>query len=116
LVDFDTNGMLLRKLGISVVAASVDSVADTIELAEGLRIRYVKMLAEVDAAAVARDTGAAMQSGERDFLHATEFLLDPDGAIVNSVYSSGPIGRFDANDVLKKVIFEQHQAARRAQP
>ncbi len=36
--------------------------------------------------------------------------IDPDGHIVNSSYSSGPIGRFTANEVLKKTIFEQAKA------
>jgi len=30
---------------------------------------------------------------------------------VNAVYSSGSIGRLTANDILKKVIFEQARAA-----
>jgi len=111
LVDFDSNAMVLRELDITVVAASVDDVATTADLAAGLRIRYVTMLAGLDAVAVAESTGAALQTGERTFLHATGFLLDPDGAIVNSVYSSGPIGRFTANDIEKKVVFERARAA-----
>jgi len=111
LVDFDTNGTLLKKLGVQVVAASVDSVADTASLAEGQRLGYVKMLAELDASAVAATTGAFLQTGDRVFLHATGFVLDPNGKIVNSTYSSGPIGRFSANDALKKIAFEQSRAA-----
>ena len=104
--------MLLNHLGISVVAASVDSVVDTAELSAGLRLRYVKTLAELDGYQVADTTGAFLETGDRVFLHATGFLLNPAGEIVNSVYSSGPIGRLEANDVLKKVIFEQARAAR----
>jgi len=104
--------MLLRQLGVTVVAASVDSVADTAALAAGLRLRYVTPLAELDGPAVAEATGAKLQTGERVFLHAAGFLMDPDGKIVNSVYSSGPIGRFTANDILKKVVAEQARAAR----
>ncbi len=103
--------MLLRDLGISVVAASVDSVDDTLALADGLRLRYVTMLAELDGAAVAAATGAFLQTGDRTFLHATGFLVDPSGEIVNAVYSTGPIGRLTANDILKKVVFEQARVA-----
>ncbi len=102
--------MLLAELGVTVVAASVDPLDKTRALAEGLRIRYVQMLAELDGPAVAESTGAVIQEGDRTFLHATCFLLDPDGHIVNSSYSSGPIGRFTANEVLKKTIFEQAKA------
>ena len=94
--------MLLRDLGITVVAASVDSVDYTRALADGLRLRYVTMLAELDGAAVAEATGAFLQTGDRTFLHAAGFLVDPSGEIVNAVYSTGPIGRFTANDILKK--------------
>lgn len=111
MADFDTNGSLLKQLGLTVVAASVDTVEETANLAEGLRLRYVKILAEVDGPAVAESTGAFLQTGDRTFLHATGFLLDSDGAIVNAVYSTGPIGRFTANDILKKTIFEQVRAS-----
>jgi len=107
LVDFESNVALLNQLGIKVVAGSVDSVAESADLAAGLRLRKVKVLAELDGPAVAEATGASLQTGERVFLNATGFLVDPEGRIVNSAYSSGPIGRFTANDVLKKVIFEQ---------
>ena len=64
----------------------------------------------LDAPAVAEATGANMQQGDRVFLHATGFLLDPEGNVNTSVFSSGPIGRFTANDVLKKVAFEINKA------
>jgi peroxiredoxin len=111
LADFDTNAALLKQLGVTVVSASVDSLAETVDLVTGLRLHYVKALAELDGPAVAESTGAFLQTGERTFLHATGFLLNPTGAIANAVYSTGPIGRFTANDVLKKVAFEQARAA-----
>ncbi len=37
--------------------------------------------------------------------------MDPSGVVVNAVHSTGPIGRLAANDVLKKLIFEQAKAA-----
>jgi len=61
---------------------------------------------------VAEATGARIQTGERTFLHATGFLLNPAGEITDSVYSSGPIGRFVANDILKIVAFRKGVIAR----
>ena len=112
MVDFDLNSNLLRNLGIKVVSGSVDSVERTAQLSAGLQLRYVKPLAELDAVAVSEATGAFMQTGDRTFLHATGWLLDPTGAIVNACYSTGPIGRLTATDVLKKTIFEQAKATR----
>lgn len=104
--------MLLRQEGVNVVAASVDPVSEAKSIVDGLRLGYVRVLGELDGPAVAAATGARIQTGDRSFLHATGFLLDPAGEIVNSVYSSGPIGRFTANDILKKVVFEKARAAR----
>ena len=107
MADFDTNIALLKQLGVTVVAASVDTVEETADLATGLRLRYVQMLAELDGPAVAEATGAFLQTGDRTFLHATGYFLGPDNKILNAVYSTGPIGRFTANDIMKKVAFEQ---------
>ncbi len=97
-------------MGITVVAASVDSAESTETLKEGLRVGYVKMVSGLDGPAVAAATGASLQTGDRTFLHATGFLLSPDGKVNTSVYSSGPIGRFTANDIMKKVNFEKRRA------
>lgn len=110
MVDFDTNARLLEGLGVKVVAASVDSVEKTAALGDGLRVGYVQMVGEIDGPAVAESTGANLQTGDRTFLHATGFVTNPEGKVVQSVYSSGPIGRFTANDVLKWVSFVQAQA------
>ncbi len=107
MVDFDTNILLLRDAGISVFSLSVDDAEETQKLHDGLRISHITMLHSVDAHAVADSTGAMLQDGDRTFLHATGFLLDPQGVISNAVYSSGPIGRFTANDILKKVAWEK---------
>lgn len=107
MLDFETNAALFREIGVEVVAASVDSVERTAALAEGHRLSFVTMISELDAADVAASTGAYLNEGDRTFLHATGFLLDPQGRIAVSVYSSGPIGRLGANDVLKKVLFEK---------
>lgn len=105
MVDFDTNALVLKNAGIKVYSVSVDSAEETQSLHDGLRIGYVNMLHSVDPHAVAEATGAMIQEGDNVFLHATGFLLDPDGAVSNSVYSSGPIGRLTASDVIKKVAF-----------
>ena len=65
------------------------------------------MWGQLDAAQVSADTGAAYQSGDRAFLHGTGWLINPDGEIVQSLYSTGPIGRFTASDIIRKVLFEK---------
>ena len=114
MVDFDTNALTFRDAGIKVVAASVDTVEKTASLKEGMRIATVQMVGELDGPAISEATGAGLQTGDRTFLHATGFLIDPEGKINTSVYSSGPIGRFTASEILRKVEFHKFQAARAA--
>ncbi len=107
MVDFAVHAGPFVDAGIKVVAASVDSVETTAALKDGLRVGF-PIFAEVDAAAVADATGAFMHSDEnRTFLHATGFLLEPDGTISKAVYATGPIGRFTSSDILRTVLFER---------
>lgn len=106
MVDFDTNALVLRNAGIKVVAGSVDSLEDAASIVNGMRIGYVRVLAELDGHAVAESTGALLATGDRTFLHATGFLIDPEGNVAESVYASGPIGRFSCSDILKSVAFK----------
>lgn len=41
----------------------------------------------------------------RQFIQPSEFLLGPEGKVVFSSYSDGPLGRIDSADVLKIVNF-----------
>ena len=58
----------------------------------------------LDPEKISAITGAYYEK-ERRFLHATNFLIRPDKTIEVACYSSGPIGRFVANDVLRLVRF-----------
>ena len=51
-------------------------------------------------------TGAFVQDDDnRTILHATSFLVTPDGLVSDALYSTGPIGRMTPADVLRKVAF-----------
>ena len=67
------------------------------------------MYAEVDAVAVGESTGAFVQSGERTFLQATGFVVNPEGKISTAVYATGPIGRLTPTEVLRMVLFVRNQ-------
>lgn len=102
------NGGPLRSKGIKVAAASVDSIETTAKLKEGLRVGY-PMYAGLDAHAVADATGAHIQTGDRTFMHATCYLVDPDGVIHSASYASGPLGRMWAHEILRSVQFQMDQ-------
>ena len=66
------------------------------------------MFGELDAATVSADTGAPFHQGaDSAYLHGSAWLLNPDGEIVQSLISTGPIGRFTASDIIRKVMFER---------
>jgi len=91
--------------GITVAAASVDGIEDTAALKDGLRIGF-PMYAGLDVHAVHESTGAFIQDDEnRTILHATSFLVTPDGIVSDALSSTGPIGRMTPADVLRKVAF-----------
>ena len=58
----------------------------------------------MNAEYISRVTGAYYDLN-RNYLHATGFLLRPDNTIEVACYSTGPIGRFVAQDVLGLVKF-----------
>ena len=92
-----------------VAAASVDPIDNVRRLKEGLRVGF-PMYAEVDAAAVSEATGAHVHTGDKMYRRATGFLVNPEGTVINAVYSTGPIGRFTASEILRKVRFEMDKA------
>jgi hypothetical protein len=49
-------------------------------------------------------TGAFFHE-KRGFIHATGFILQPDGVVADAVYSTGPIGRLTAGDTLLLIGF-----------
>ena len=53
---------------------------------------------------ITRITGAYYDI-DKKFVHATGFLVRPDNTIEVACYSTGPIGRFVAQDVLRLVRF-----------
>ena len=58
---------------------------------------------------VAAVTGAYTNEAPH-YLQTTGFLLTPDGKVANAVYSSGPIGRLVADDVIGMVTYLKSKA------
>ena len=99
----------LADLGIRVVALSVDDEATTRQtIAEhGLEFPVGH---DADAGAVAAATGAFVNDAPR-YLQSTGFVLDPEGRVIVSVYSSGAIGRLVPDDVIGLVKYLREHAA-----
>ncbi|MEU8175199.1 peroxiredoxin family protein [Microbispora hainanensis] len=88
----------LSGVGAKVVALSVDDEATTKELVTTLRLDFpVGHSADPDQ--LAGVTGAFVNDDPR-YVQSTGFVLDPEGRVVVSVYSSGAIGRLVPDDVI----------------
>jgi len=93
----------LAETGIKVVALSVDDEAATRGTIEKHKLSF-PVAHSADADQVAAVTGAYTNAAPH-YLQTTGFLLDPAGRILNAVYSSGPIGRLVAEDVIGMVSY-----------
>ena len=69
----------------------------------------------LDPAKISELTGALYSpeanGKSRPYLHTTNFLLNPEGEVNISVYSSGPLGRLVWQDVLQAVLHRKKRAA-----
>lgn len=93
-----------EELGVNVIAASVDPRDKAAVVAEetGLTVAY----------GVTREEAGFLDSWweeRRGIIQPSEFLLDADGKVLASSYSSGPIGRIDAADVIATVKHRESQ-------
>ena len=96
----------LEALGIKVVAASVDPLDKAKEVAADLSFPIGYGVTR----AMADQLGSWWEE-RRGIIQPSEFLVAADGKVRSATYSSGPIGRVEAGDVVKLVNFYDQQAA-----
>lgn len=94
----------LDKLGVSVVAASVDAEDKAAEVAGELNFPVGFGVTRSQA-----DALGAWWEDRRQIIQPAEFLLNDEGKVVVCSYSDGPLGRIDAADVVKLVTFYESQ-------
>ena len=88
----------LAEVDAQVVALSVDDEPATADLIAKHGLRFA-VGHSADAYALAAATGAFIND-DPVFVQSTGFVLDPEGRVVVSVYSSGAIGRLVPGDVI----------------
>ena len=100
---FQRDAEKLDRLSIRVLSLSVDDEATTRELIAKHRLTF-PVGHSANAAAIHEATGAFVNT-DPVHLQSTGFVLDPDGNVVISVYSSGAIGRLVPEDVAGLVTY-----------
>jgi peroxiredoxin len=103
LAGFQSASEKLAATGIKVVALSVDDEATTVRTIEKFKLSF-PVGHSANAEKIASITGANTNDSPRYF-QATGFLLTPEGKILNAAYSSGPLGRLVAEEVIGMVAY-----------
>jgi peroxiredoxin len=98
----------LAEVGATVVALSVDDETTTQELIAKHGLTF-PVGHSANAHAVAQATGAFVNDAPT-YLQSTGFVLDPNGRVVVSVYSSGAIGRLVPEDVVGLIRYLREHA------
>jgi peroxiredoxin len=103
LADFQQHYAEFNALDTQVVALSADGEQDAFGMAQRLGLEFT-VLYGLDAEATSRAIGCYTGTHEgRPHIQPADFVLGPDGNIVNAVYSSGKVGRLTAGDALAAV-------------
>ena len=109
LADFQSLVKEFEAEQISIIAGSVDSAEKASETVEKNGITF-PIAYGMNAEEASRITGAYYDK-DRQYIHATGFLIRPDNAIETVCYSSGTIGRFGAQSLLNLVKFYKSKKA-----
>ena len=98
MVGFDKQLNELEAVDADVVAASVDNFDKAKEVADEVSFPVAHNVTRE----IANSLGSWWEE-RRGIIQPSEFIVGEDGKIVTSSYSSGPIGRIDATDVVKLI-------------
>lgn len=101
MADYQTWLPEFRQLGITIIAASVDTAEQAQKTVDTHKLTFPVGYG-LDYQDISSRTGAYVEH-ERKILQATGFLLKPDLKIHVAAYSTGPIGRITPNDVTSMV-------------
>ena len=100
MVGFAENKAELDNLGISVVAASIETDDKSKEVDDEVNFPVGE--------GVSREIADALGSwweDRRSIIQPSEFILGPDNKVMASSYSDGPLGRMQADDMVKLISF-----------
>lgn len=99
MADFEENLSRFTERGVDVIAASSETIDEAKNTVAKSDLHYPVGYG-INPKEFASRFGA-YYSNDSTYLHATGFLLDPEGKVDISVYSCGAIGRFTASDALQ---------------
>lgn len=91
-----------RDEGIRVVALTAEDEGGARKMKEAEGLDF-DILYGLDVDEMEERIGAYVEKGgEREHLQPAQFILKPDGTVALASYSSGPVGRLDAEEALEE--------------
>ncbi len=101
LADFEDHIKDFEKRGVFVVAVSSQNREESEKSRELSNVTF-PIGYDLDPREFSHATGAFYNRKHR-FVHATAFIVDPQGIIRGSIYSSGGIGRYTAEGTIERL-------------
>jgi peroxiredoxin len=86
------------KKSIQVIAASADPWEKALQTVERYRLTFLVGYG-LNPPEISKLTGA-FYNAQENYLHATGFIIGPDGKVEDAVYSTRSVGRLVAQDCL----------------
>ena len=108
MADFQGRLNEFNEKGIKIIGASADNMEDAQKMVERRKLTF-PLAYGMDVKEFAGKTGAFFDD-KKGFLHATAFIIRPDGTIEDVVYSTGSIGRLTAADTLMLIDYRMKAA------
>lgn len=108
--DFNRSWDIFQEAGIHVYGLTVDSLEETRQMVRELALEF-PVLSELDAAGIAEMTGIYLSPQDPAFFQASGYVLKPDGTVSVAVYSTGAIGRLEADKTLAHIKHAMSQGA-----
>jgi peroxiredoxin len=108
LAGFASEKAGLDALNATVLGVSVDDAENAATIASDLNFPVAFGATRQQGEA----TGAWWGDNRGGCIQPSEFIIGADGKVISSTYSSGPIGRVDAADVVKLLNFYEKRDAK----
>ena len=106
MAGYEEQKAALDALGVTVVAGSVDDAKNAAKVAADLSFPVAYGMNRADGNAM-----GSWWEERRGIIQPSEFVLGADGKVMSATYSSGPIGRLDAADVVRYLNFVESKKA-----
>ena len=98
MLDFEKSIGEFNKRKIKVIAASVDKLEDALATMEKYKISF-RVGYGINAKEISQKLGA-FYDRDKGYVHATGFIINSEGKVINGVYSNRSVGRLVAKDCL----------------